>query len=120
MTWTYSQGTGMLYDPDGTHIATGYSGKGKGKNNCGLQHVRNVGPIPQGVYTIGQPYKSAKVGPFALPLTPHPDNEMFGRSAFLVHGDNRTGTASEGCIILGRMVRDRLNYSMVRTLTVVP
>ena len=118
--WTYSQGTGKLFDPDGVHVATGYSGKGRGKNNCELQHVRNVGPIPQGIYTIGQAYNSAKVGPFALPLTPDPSNDMGGRSAFLIHGDNKTGTASEGCIILGRMVRDRLNYSAERLLKVVP
>ena len=118
--WTYSQGTGKLFDPDGVHIATGYSGKGRGKNNCALQHVKNVGPIPQGIYTIGQAYNSAKVGPFALQLTPDPSNDMGGRSAFLIHGDNRTGTASEGCIILGRMVRDRLNYSAERLLKVVP
>lgn len=118
--WVYSQGTGKLYDPSGVHVATGYSGKGKGKNNCDMQHVRNVGPIPQGIYIIGQPYNSKKVGPFALPLTPHPDNEMFGRSAFLIHGDNKTSTASEGCIILGRMIRDRIHYSTVRQLRVVP
>jgi hypothetical protein len=118
--WTYSQGTGKLFDPAGKHVATGYSGKGKGKNNCDMQHVKNVGPIPRGLYTIGQAYNSQKVGPFALPLTPDPSNEMFGRSAFLVHGDNKTGTASEGCIILGRMTRDALNYSTDRVLKVVP
>jgi hypothetical protein len=118
--WTYSQGTGKLFDPAGVHVATGYSGKGKGKNNCEMQHVKNVGPIPRGLYTIGQAYNSQKVGPFALPLTPDPSNEMFGRSAFLVHGDNKTGTASEGCIILGRMTRDMLNYSVDRVLKVVP
>jgi hypothetical protein len=118
--WTYSQGTGKLFDPEGKHVATGYSGKGRGKNNCDMQHVRNVGPIPQGIYTIGKPYNSAKVGPFALPLTPDPSNEMHGRSAFLIHGDNKTGTASEGCIILGRMIRDRISYSVERKLKVVP
>jgi hypothetical protein len=118
--WTYSQGTGKLFDPQGNHVATGYSGKGPGKNNCEMQHVRNVGPIPQGIYTIGQAYNSAKVGPFALPLTPDPKNNMFGRSAFLIHGDNKTGTASEGCIILGRMIRDKISYSVDRVLKVIP
>jgi hypothetical protein len=37
-----------------------------------------------------------------------------------IHGDNKTGTASEGCIILGRMTRDMLNYSPDRILKVVP
>lgn len=120
MRWIYSQGTGKLYSPDGIHVATGYSGKGRGKNNCAMQDMPNVGPIPQGIYTIGQAYNSAKVGPFALPLKPDPSNEMHGRSAFLIHGDNKTGTASEGCIILPRMMRDTLNYSNIRKLEVIP
>ena len=36
-----------------------------------------------------------------------------GRSAFLVHGDNSAGnhSASHGCIILNRIVRDRMRRS---------
>jgi hypothetical protein len=120
MPWTYSQGTGKLFDPTGAHVATGYSGKGIGKNNCDMQHVKNVGPIPRGTYTIASPYNSKKVGPFALPLKPDPKNVMHGRSAFLIHGDNSSGTASEGCIILGRMMRDKIAYSTDRVLKVVP
>jgi hypothetical protein len=117
--WTYSQGTGRLLDPEGKHVATGYSGKGIGKNNCDMQHVRAVGPIPVGTYTIGTPYNSKKVGPFALPLKPDPRNQMFGRSAFLIHGDNATGTASEGCIIMPRRVRDMIAQSAHKVLKVV-
>jgi hypothetical protein len=119
--WTYSQGTGKLFDPAGVHVATGYSGKGKGKNNCDMQHVKNVGPIPRGLYTIGQAYNSQKVGPFALPLTPDPSNEMFGRSAFLCHGESskNPGNASEGCIILKRSIRNLIWDSGDRVLLVV-
>jgi hypothetical protein len=117
--WTYSQGTGKLTDKDGKHIATGYSGKGQGKNNCEMQHVKGVGPIPRGLYIIGKPYDSKKVGPFALPLKPNSENEMHGRSAFLVHGDNRDGTASEGCIIVPRRVRHVIYDSGDRVLNVV-
>jgi hypothetical protein len=118
--WTYSQGTGKLFDPQGNHVATGYSGKGPGKNNCAMQHVRNVGPIPQGLYIIGKPYDSKKVGPYAIPLAPDPGNEMFGRSAFLIHGDNRTHTASEGCIILPRRTRNAIVDSGEVLVKVIP
>jgi hypothetical protein len=118
--WTYSQGTGKLLDPSGRHVATGYSGKGSGKNNCEMQHVKNVGPIPQGLYIMGKPYDSAKVGPFAIPLEPDQFNKMFGRSAFLIHGDNKTGTASEGCIILPRKTRNAMFDSGKRVLKVIP
>ena len=117
--WTYSQGTGRLTDKHGKHIATGYSGKGQGKNNCDMQHVKNVGPIPRGLYTIGKPYDSKKVGPFALPLKPNSENEMHGRGSFLFHGDNRDGTASAGCIILPRKVRNLIWDSDDRILLVV-
>jgi hypothetical protein len=50
-----------------------------------------------------------------VPLT-----ETFGRSALMIHGDNRTGTASEGCIILPRRVRHIIWDSGERKLKVVP
>jgi hypothetical protein len=34
---------------------------------------------------------------------------MFGRAGFLNHGDNATGTASEGCMITGRMYREQVS-----------
>lgn len=117
--WTYSQGTGELTDPEGRVVAVGYSGKGHGKNNCDMQHVRNVGPIPRGFWVMRKPYDSKKVGPFAIPLKPSEGTETFGRSAFLIHGDNGTGTASEGCIILARKVRNAIWDSGVRVLQVV-
>lgn len=118
--WTYSQGTGQLTDTDGRKVAVGYSGKGQGKNNCSMQHVRGIGPVPQGMWVIGAPYNSKKVGPFAMTLTPVEGTETFGRSAFLIHGDNATGTASEGCIIFPRRVRQIIWDSGDRILNVVP
>ena len=43
--WTYSQGTGVLTDPNGQKVATGYSGKGIGKAVCieGLIYLKNKG-----------------------------------------------------------------------------
>jgi hypothetical protein len=109
MTWTYSQSTGELTQ-DGRHVATGYSGAGDGRNNPGQQATRNVGPIPQGRYTIGAPHNSRHVGPEAMSLTPLPGTQTFGRSDFLIHGDSRThpGAASAGCIVLPLDIRRRI------------
>jgi hypothetical protein len=43
---------------------------------------------------------------------------MFGRSAFMIHGDNRTHTASQGCIILRRDLREQIDRSDDKELTV--
>jgi hypothetical protein len=46
---------------------------------------------------------------------------MFGRSGFLMHGDNirLPGTASEGCIILPRDLREAIWNSADHTLEVI-
>ena len=110
MSWNYEQLTGRMLDAAGYVWGVGYSGAGDGKNNPELQNVHNVGPIPVGYYLIGKPFDSPTHGPYAMPLVPTPDTELFGRSAFLIHGDNVRfpGTASQGCIILSRDVRERI------------
>ena len=119
MTWHYKQSTGTL-SHDGLYIATGYSGAGDGKNNPDMQDVHNVGPLPRGSYTIGEPSDTKTHGPYVLHLTPAPENEMFGRSAFLIHGDSvvHPGTASEGCMIFARTVREKIWQSGDRQLEV--
>jgi hypothetical protein len=122
MTWTYHQATGALYRDD-VNFGNGYSGHGEGKNKHDMQDMHNVGPIPVGNYTIeGPPYDTTTHGPFVLRLVPDPENEMFGRSGFLIHGDSvkAPGTASEGCIILSRDVRERIWQAADRALAVVP
>lgn len=117
---TYSQSTGNWWDEKGELLATGYSGHGEGKNNPNLQAIRNVGPIPRGLYTIGQPRDSANVGHFALPLTPV-DHDALGRTNFLIHGDSKTspGAASHGCIILSRSIRMMIHDRNDRILKVI-
>lgn len=119
MTWGYKQSSGWL-SQDGENIAEGYSGAGDGKNNPAMQDVPNVGPIPTGTYTIGEPSDTKTHGPYVLHLIPDPANEMFGRSGFLIHGDSvvAPGTASEGCIILPRKVREQIWASGERELVV--
>lgn len=116
----YSQTSGFFWDNRGEAIATGYSGFGEAKNNQKFQSTRDIGPIPRGLWTIGEPYDSSRVGPFALPLLPS-DHDAFGRTEFLIHGDSiaRPGTASRGCIILPRHIREFIHASNCRLLMVI-
>jgi hypothetical protein len=122
--WVYEQATGRLFLSDGTYydyIATGYSGSDRdgGKNNPDKQCEQDIGPLPRGTYTIGHPRPGPS--PFSLPLTPDPSNNMCGRGDFLIHGDSiaAPGTASHGCIIMGRPVRERIASSGCDQLSVV-
>src|SRR4051812_45835473 len=114
MTWIYEQDSGDLYYDD-EFVGTGYSGAGKtrseGRNNSHLQNIKKVGPIPQGKWTIGKPRKSPKVGPVAMDLKPASGTNTFGRSAFMIHGDNKASNASEGCVILARSLREMVAQS---------
>lgn len=122
--WTYEQSTGQLFDDGGALIATGYSGFGADKNQPANQSVADLGPIPAGEYSIGNPEcvnAPGPHGPFVLRLTPAPTNNMFGRDGFLIHGDSveHPGTASHGCIILPRAIREAIAKSDDSTLSVV-
>lgn len=121
MSWTYRQSTGQLLDPSGTTIADGYSGSGIGKNNPDMQNVPDVGPIPRGVYSIGNPHNTETHGPFVMSLTPSTNNEMYSRAGFLIHGDSllHLGTASQGCIILSLKIRQAIWQSQDQELIVV-
>ena len=106
----YEISTGKWFDTNGKQLGQGYSGNGLGKNNPGMCDVSNVGPVPVGTYTILFPRTTVTHGPYVLPLVPAPSNEMHERSGFLIHGDSiaAPGTASQGCIILPRAVRESI------------
>jgi RHS repeat-associated protein len=109
-TCLYNQSTGELAcfaKGKQTIDHKGYSGKGEGKNNPDKQGVQGTGPIPRGEYTVGPAVNH--ITATAHRLTPNPLNNMEGRSAFLVHGDNASHTASEGCIIMPPNVRGQLH-----------
>jgi hypothetical protein len=109
MTWVYSRSTGEL-GHDGVSVGSGYSGHGDGFNNPALQTAHDVGPLPQGMYSIGDPVDPPNhLGPLAMPLTPT-SGDMFGRSGFFIHGDNsrHDHSASDGCIILGPAIRQQI------------
>ena len=118
--WTYNQKTGALTHND-KEVAKGYSGAGTGKNNPSLEHMKNIGPIPIGKYKIEKPGNSAKHGPHAMHLEPD-GHKALGRNAFMIHGDSRNqpGTASQGCVILDRKVRDAISSSGDNELWVLP
>lgn len=124
--WTYDQSTGELRDKTGALVTRGYSGKGRGENNPALEKERGIGPIPRGKWRMQSVYNSTSVGPFAIVLwsedgTPDDRDDRTGRSAFRIHGDSirAPGTASKGCIILPRAVREKMWRSGDRLIEVV-
>jgi len=124
--WVYEQSTGRLYAPDGTHTATGYAGGNEGKNPEGVnnhdkQNIKSIGPLPVGFYTFGEVVQQSQLGPFAIPLLPDESNVMSGRGSFYMHGDNMqlNESASEGCLIMPRSVRNECYESGDKQLAVV-
>lgn len=119
--WTYRQARGLL-TRDGSFEGTGYSGHGPGLNSPAMQHVIGVGPCPQGLYTIGHWHDEPHLGPCVAHLEPDASNEMFGRSALYIHGDNKKGdqSGSDGCIVLGPFIRHAMKDSQDNQLQVIP
>lgn len=126
MSWLWDQSAGELRR-DGKLISRGYSGKDRGKNNPALQNMPGIGPIPRGKWRMVRVYDSASVGPYAIALDAvdaHPGDDRHdptGRGAFRIHGDSirHPGTASKGCIILPRAIREMMWRSGDRDLEVV-
>lgn len=118
--WIYESGLGRI-SRNGATLAMGYSGFGEGKNNPAMQDIHDVGPIPEGFYSIESPRDTVEHGDYVLPLVPKPGNIMFARAGFLLHGDSRThpGEASKGCIITMLQARERIWTSGDHDLQVV-
>lgn len=116
--WTYKQSSGEL-SFKGNVEGTGYSGKGEGLNKPDKEDVPNVGPIPRGEWSIGDPYDDKKKGPVVMALTPV-GHDARKRTGFLIHGDNKdmNKTASNGCIILSKELRQKIAKSGVKKLLV--
>ena len=122
MPWQFQQSTGNLTNPDGEVVGQGYSGHDAGVDNPAEQNIAMVGPIPQGQWSIGEFFDDpGGKGPHVCHLTPLPGTETLGRSGFMIHGDNAAGnhTASEGCIILARPLREMVSGSGDGSLVVV-
>ncbi len=119
MPWEYKQSSGELWR-NGQKIAQGYSGKEAGKNNPSMEHFTDIGPIPRGKYRIDSPRNSVNTGLYVLPLLAI-DHAAHGRTSFQIHGDSikSPGTASSGCIIMPRAIREKIWDSHDRELGVV-
>lgn len=108
----YSQSTGFLGLYDKAEVVdewTCYAGGGDGFNNPDAEHLSGVGPLPRGCYRVGIPFRHKRLGPLAFRLD-HRDGATYGRTGFLIHGDNRRGdrSASSGCIIAPRAAREMI------------
>ena len=130
MAWVYHQTTGILTFHGRVVSRGGYSGWGRYKNDPTAESIPYAGPIPRGWYRIGKPYDDPTLhdsvtkkethhglGPHVMELLPDGHNAR-GRTLFRIHGDNRTGTASNGCIILPPDIRQRISQSGLDRLLV--
>jgi hypothetical protein len=121
--WQWVQSSGQLLR-NGIIMGRGYAGHGIGLNNPDCQSIAFVGPLPAGLYAICQPQSDGEVGQFALPLLPDPNNKMFGRGDFYIHGDEIANPgqhkASDGCVVLDHATRVTIWGSGDRVLWVVP
>ncbi len=119
MPWIYEQETGRLFQNGKLH-GVGYSGRaGPARNNPVMEISRSTGPIPAGRWKIGTAFQHDHKGPIVMRLSPV-GHEAYGRTGFLIHGDNKSHDASEGCIILGPTIRAAIRDSKDAELTVVP
>jgi hypothetical protein len=103
-----SAGQISTVDQTGTqsYIRSAYSGAPGFVNDVSAERMVAQGPIPRGWWTIGA--DNGEKGPLTLPLTPDADTNTFGRSGFLIHGDNASRppqSSSEGCIVADHQTR---------------
>jgi len=113
--WKYHSDTGLIESPTGFKLGDGYSGNGAGLNNPAMESAPMHGPIPRGAWTIGTFHDDpGGKGPVVAHLTPCVDTHTFGRSGFMIHGDNQAlnHTASEGCIVAPRFIRDQIAHGL--------
>lgn len=106
MWFTYDVRSGKLYRGD-EFLGTGYTGAARYRDNPLFEAFSGQGPLPRGHYQISPPRYSKRVGPLAMDLTPVGHN-AYGRTALMIHGDNGRGTASRGCLILDRSLREKI------------
>ncbi len=132
MSWIYVSSTGNLYH-FGAYADKGYSGSGSYANQPDAEWRSDLGPIPQGQYTIGKignhtvmrdgkPVTGCDgkniVLSSAMVLTPQ-GHDCCGRFGFLIHGGNPAGGSSHGCIILPLGTRQKVGSSDDNVLQVV-
>ena len=120
----YDQRKGIIWYREGDEtkrLGKGYSGHPPYVNAQEAEALKARGPIPRGRYRVVLLGDLVRFGPMVLALTPLKGTELFGRSGFLIHGDNSYGnnSASHGCIILSRGIRDGIASLLPIELAVV-
>jgi hypothetical protein len=115
----WDQSAGSL-SRDGVVIGAGYAGAGRGKNNPSMQAAKAVGPIPRGRWRMVTVRDSPNTGPYTIVLEPCSGTDTCGRGDFRIHGDSirNPGTASHGCIVIQRAIRQAI-YAPGREIEVV-
>ena len=118
--WIYFSDTGNLFDLNAHMVGKGYSGHGPGLNNQEMESIPDLGPIPRGDYTISSFFDDPEKGPMVSHLVPAIGTNDFGRSGFMLHGDNPLGnqSASHGCIVMPHDVRAAVAAGSDRILRV--
>lgn len=119
--WSFSQSNGAVRNAAGAIIGLAYAGHGAGLNNPAMQEIRDVGPIPQGRWSIGPLRTLPHLGP-CMALTPLGGTDTFGRSGFLIHEDNaqHDHSASCGCVVVSPSTLSAMDGAPDRILTVTP
>lgn len=122
MNLNYSQSTGVITTDEGGVITTGWAGNGEGKNNPRMQAVMSVGPLPQGIYGVGEWEEThAGLGPLVARLIQF-RGKTFNRAAFYIHGPavdpEHRGQESKGCIVIPRPGREAVQFLNPLTITV--
>ena len=105
----YSQASGLLQTPEGQYVAFGWAGKGIGKKNPAMDNERCVGPLPKGLFRVGEWEETHPgLGPIVARLV-QVEGETHGRDGFYFHGPasdpNHYGQESMGCIVVPRAGR---------------
>ncbi len=110
-----------LLSCDGVTLGPGYSGAPGHVDNPADEGLRGLGPIPEGMWLVDAPVDDPHTGPFSLPLFPLQGTVTNGRSGFFIHGDNAKGdqSASHGCIVCARAIREQISNDPDRTLRVI-
>jgi hypothetical protein len=118
----YDVDTGKLYIVNkdtgvSVLIAEGYSGYESYHNDTSAETLSNLGPLPEGTWSIGS--LESHITSDSMSLTPSSDIDTT-RSGMYIHGDNSAGdySASTGCIILDPETRSDIGNSGVTTLVV--
>lgn len=121
MNITYEVTAGRITGLPTMPQAVAYSGHGAGLNNPALERVAGVGPIPRGKWKIVRwEDHHGDLGPQVAILAPD-GWDAHGRSFFRIHGDDEAmnHSASDGCIIASRAIRDAWRATGEMFFTVV-